>query len=117
MRHLESNLQQACVKWARLQFPVCRELLFAVPNGAHLSKIQASILKGEGMTAGVSDLLLLHPSSDGQWCGLAIEMKTEKGRQSEWQKAWQKELEETGCYRYEVVRSFEQFRKLINDYL
>ena len=117
MRHDESHLQQVCLKWARMQFPVCRELLFSVPNGAHLSLMQAKILKGEGMTSGVADMLLLHPSEDGRWCGLAIEMKAGKGRQSQRQKEWQKALDETGCYRYEVVRSFDDFRKLINEFL
>lgn len=117
MRHIESHLQQVCVKWARLQFPVCRELLFSVPNGAHLSMMQAKILKGEGMTSGVADMLLLHPSADGQFCGLAIEFKTSKGRQSERQKAWQTALEDAGCYFYAVVRSFDEFRELINNYL
>ena len=79
--------------------------------------VQARILKAEGMTAGVADMLLLHPSADGRWAALAIEFKTAKGKQSTYQKAWQTELEKPGCYRYEVVRSFEQFRDLINNYL
>lgn len=117
MRHIESHIQQVCLRWARMQFPVCRELMFSVPNGAHLSMVQARILKAEGMTAGVADMLLLHPSADGRWAALAIEFKTAKGKQSTYQKAWQTELEKPGCYRYEVVRSFEQFRDLINNYL
>ena len=117
MKHLESKLQQACLKWARFQYPECRKLLFSVPNGAHLSQVQARILKAEGMTAGVPDMILWHPSADRRHYGLAIEFKTEKGRQSEYQKAFQKALEGTGCYRYEVVRDFEQFRKLLTDYL
>lgn len=117
MKHLESHIQQVCLKWARLQYPVCQVLMFSVPNGAHLSAIQARILKAEGMTAGVADMLLLHPSADGKWEVLAIEFKTAKGRQSPLQKKWQVEFERTGRHRYEVVRSFEQFRKLINDYL
>ena len=55
--------------------------------------------------------------ADGRWAALAIEFKTTKGKQSPLQKAWQTELEKPGCYRYEVVRSFEQFRDLINNYL
>ena len=117
MRHIESHLQQVCLKWARLQFPVCRRLLFSVPNGAHLSQMQAKILKGEGMTAGVADMLFLHPSSDGTYAGLAIEFKTAKGRQSDLQKEWQVALEEVGCYFYAVVRSFDDFRKLLDNYL
>lgn len=117
MRHIESHIQQVCLRWARMQFPVCRELMFSVPNGAHLSMVQAKILKAEGMTAGVADMLLLRPSADGRYAALAIEFKTAKGKQSTYQKAWQTELEKPGCYRYEVVRSFEQFRDLINNYL
>lgn len=117
MRHIESHLQQVCLRWARLQFPVCRELMFSVPNGAHLSMMQAKILKGEGMTAGVADVLFLHPSADRKYYGLAIEFKVAKGRQSERQKAWQKALEAVGCYKYEVVRTFEEFKDLITSYL
>lgn len=117
MRHLESHLQQVCLRWARLQFPVCRKLLFSVPNGAHLSAVQARILKAEGMTAGVADMLLLHPSADGRWAALAVEFKTATGRQSPLQKDWQAELENVGCYYYAVVRSFNEFRVLLNNYL
>lgn len=117
MRHLESRLQAACVRWARLQFPVCRKLLFAVPNGYRTSVTQARIAKEEGLVSGVADLLLLHPSEDGTYAGLCIEFKTEKGRQSENQKAWQKAIESVGCYRYEIVRTFGQFQSLLNGYL
>lgn len=117
MRHPESHLQQVCLRWARLQFPVCRKLMFSVPNGAHLSQIQARILKAEGMTAGVADILFLHPSKDGKWCGLAIEFKYGKGRQSDLQKEWQKALEATGCYCYEQVRSFDEFRTILTDWV
>lgn len=116
MKHIESHIQQVCVKWARLQFPQCRDLLFAVPNGAHLSQLQAKILKGEGMTSGVADMLLLHPSSDGHFSGLAIEFKTAKGRQSDRQRAWQEALEATGTYFYAVVHSFDEFRDLLENY-
>jgi hypothetical protein len=91
--------------------------MFSVPNGAHLSAIQARILKAEGMTAGVADVLFLHPSTDGAYAGLAIEFKTSKGRQSQLQKDWQAELENVGCYYYAVVRSFDEFRVLLNNYL
>ena len=114
MRHPESHLQQVCLRWARLQHPVCRKLLISVPNGAHISLMQAKILKGEGMLAGASDLLLLVPKDNVPY--LAIEMKTEKGRLSEYQKEFRDAVQEQGG-RYEVVRSFEEFRKLIDEYL
>ena len=117
MRHLESRLQAACVRWARLQFPECRKLLFAVPNGYRTSVSQARIAKEEGLVSGVADILLLHPSADGKHAGLAIEFKTEKGRLSENQKAWASALLLTGLYRYEVVRTFGQFQRLLSEYL
>lgn len=113
MRHLESSLQQTCVRWARYQYPVLRTLLFAVPNGYRTSASQARIAKAEGLVAGVADLILARPSDDGQYAVLFIEMKTSKGRQSDFQKAFQSAVEEQGIYKYEVVRSFEEFQRLI----
>lgn len=115
MRHLESHLQQICLKWARLQYPLCRVLLFSVPNGAHLSQVQARILKAEGMTAGVPDMIFMQHSADYKYACLCIEFKTEKGRQSEHQKAFEEALPKD--YRYDIVRSFEQFKELIDYYL
>jgi hypothetical protein len=114
MRHIESNLQQSCVTWFRLQYPKLSWLLFAVPNGGGRRKVEAAIMRVEGVMPGVSDLLLLVPS-----CGfhaLCIEMKTSTGRQSEAQKNWQKSVEEFG-YLYVVCRSFEEFASAVNHYL
>lgn len=117
MRHLESRLQSACVRWARLQYPVCRTLLFAVPNGYYTTASQARIAKAEGLVSGVADLILLHPSCDDSYAGLCIEMKTAKGRQSENQKIFQQAVKEQGLYYYAVVRSFEEFKDLLTSYL
>ena len=117
MRHLESRLQAACVRWARYQYPVCRKMLFSVPNGIHTSATQAQVAYAEGLVAGVSDLILLHPSADHRYYALCIEMKTAKGKQSDYQKAWEKELEKTQLYQYALVRSFEEFKTTINNYL
>lgn len=114
MRHDESNLQIACVRWFRLQFPSIAPLLFSVPNGGRRDAVTGAILKAEGAVAGVSDLLLLLPS--GVHHGLCIEMKTAKGKQSDAQKEWQKAVEAVG-YKYAVVRSFAQFADLIDDYI
>ena len=67
-----------------------------------------------GVTAGVSDSLMLIPR--GKWNGLCIEYKREDGRQSEAQKVWQRKVEAQG-FRYEVVRSLEQFKELVREYL
>lgn len=114
MKQDEHLLQCACVQWFAYQWPQYDGLLFAVPNGGARSKATAGKLKAEGVTAGVADLLLLIPSQG--FHGLAIEMKTEDGRQSPAQKAWQAKVEAMG-YKYVVVRSLEQFISEINDYL
>lgn len=71
-------------------------------------------MKGEGVTAGVSDLILLFPTKKHH--GLCIEMKTPTGTHQDSQKEWQHLVEAAG-YRYAICRSFEQFRDLIWGYL
>ena len=115
-RHIESQLQRQCVAWFRLQYPKHAKLLFAVPNGGGRSRVEAAIMKAEGVTAGVSDLILLEPR--GGYGALCIEMKTgsKSSRQSESQKEWQKATEEAGN-RYVVVRSLEIFQAVVNEYM
>lgn len=110
----EHRIQCACVRWFAYQYPQYDGLLFAVPNGGHRDKVTAAMMKAEGVTAGVADLLLLVPSKGHH--ALCIEMKTEKGRQSPEQKAWQKKAENQG-YKYVVCRSLGQFIEIINNYL
>lgn len=114
MRHLESRIQIACVRWFMYEYPQYAGLLFHVPNGGYRKKTTAIIMKQEGVVSGVADLILLVPNKDSH--GLCIEMKTEKGRQSDNQKVWQFKVTEQG-YQYEVVRSVEQFIDVINAYL
>lgn len=99
-----------------MQYRALAKLLFAVPNGGGRSKVEAAIMQGEGVTPGVSDLILL--VARGGYNGLCIEMKTEakSSKQSEDQEAWQKLVEAQG-YKYVVCRSLEQFRSVINEYL
>ena len=114
MKHNESRLQQACVMWFRLQYPEYSGMLVAVPNGVATTATQGRILKAEGMTAGVADLLLLLPRK-GYGC-LCIEMKTDKGLQRESQKRWQQQTEQAGN-KYVVCRNFDQFHDAVVDYL
>jgi hypothetical protein len=67
-----------------------------------------------GVVKGVSDTLMFIPR--GRWHGLCVEYKREDGYQSQAQKDWQSKVEAQG-YRYEVVRSLEEFKRLVNDYL
>ncbi len=114
MKHTESRLQSGCVQWFRLQYPSLAKLLIAVPNGGRRGKIEASIMKGEGVTAGVSDLLLLIPRK--KYGCLGIEMKIKGNYQSVSQKQWQERFE-AGGNKYAVCHSLDEFMSVIKDYL
>ena len=113
-RDLEHRLQCACVRWFRLAYPKHRHNLFAVPNGGYRTPATAAKIKAEGALPGVSDLILL--IARGGYHGLLFEMKTDKGRQSEAQREWQRLIEADG-YKYVVVRSIEEFIKVVEAYL
>lgn len=111
-KHNESRLQSACVKWFRLQYPYL--LLFAIPNGGKRSLIEAKIMKGEGVLAGVADLFLSEPK--GEFHGLYIEMKVDKGQQTDNQKWFEQKAKERG-YQYVVSRSLDNFMEVVKQYL
>ena len=113
-RHIESQIQRNCKKWFDYQYPQFAPLLFAVPNGGLRGKVEAAIMKAEGMTAGVSDMILL--VSKKGYTSLCIEFKTAKGRQTQHQKDWQRIAEIHGN-KYVIVRSFDDFVKAITAYL
>lgn len=116
MRHIESQIQKDCVTWFRLQYPKIGRLLFAVPNGGVRNAKEAAIMKGEGVTAGVADLILLYPS--GGFHSLCIEFKTssKSSRQTPTQKEWQA-LAEAHGNKYIVCRSLEDFQQVIRAYI
>ena len=75
MKHNEDNLQAACVKWFRLQYP--DYLIYAVPKGGFRNVIEAARMKRCGVTAGVPDLTVVLPN-ETVW----IELKVKGGRVS-----------------------------------
>lgn len=110
----ESNLQMACKKYFDLHHPNFAPLLFAVPNGGKRNLNTARIMKAEGVVAGVADMILL--VSNSQFNALCIEFKTEKGKQTENQRNWQRVAENNGS-KYVIIRTFEEFCTTINDYI
>ena len=114
MKHIESKLQQNCIRWFRYQFPDFTKMMFAVGNGGYRNSREAAIMKAEGVTAGVADAILL--VSRHGFNSLCIEFKTEKGGQTELQKEWQKHAELNGN-KYVICRTVEEFMKEINEYL
>lgn len=111
----EHRLQVACVRWFKYQYPSIAYALFAVPNGGRRDVTTGAKLKAEGALAGVSDLILL--KSNDKYGALLIEMKTPKGKQSQYQKQWEKDITKHNEYKYIVCHSFEEFQKGVNEYL
>lgn len=113
----EGKIQASCVAWMHNTYPEYRGLYFAVQNENSRADSNAStgaIRRAVGVVSGVSDTILLIPR--GKWNALCVEFKTEVGRQSDTQVEWQRKVEAQG-YRYEVIRSLEEFKKLIVEYL
>jgi len=113
----EGKIQAECFAWFWNTYPQYRKCLFHVPNENDRSDsniIQGAIRKSMGVVAGVSDFLLL--VARGKYHGLCIEMKDEHGQQKPAQKEWQK-IVEAQNYRYEICRSLEQFKQIIEEYL
>lgn len=122
MRHEESNLQQECVAWFRSEYPQYAMLLTHVPNEGNGNRITGSIRKAEDVVPGVPDLLLFMPANFStdeitqMYYLLGLEFKTKKGNQSQVQKDFQKIFEAAG-YMYVIIRSKEQFKEVINNYI
>lgn len=87
-------------------------LLYHVPNEGKRSKITGSILKSQGLKAGVPDLCL--PVARGVYHGLYIELKYGKNKLSDNQKQW---LTLLGDQRYFAVACWggdQAFQTLLN---
>ena len=100
-RHIESQIQIQMVKWFRLQYP--RYIIAAIPNGGQRSALEAKIMKGEGVLAGFSDLIVIAKENV-----LFVEVKTKDGKQSDLQIKFQSDVERLG-FQYSICRSLEDF--------
>ena len=115
-QHKESELQIQCVRWFAYEYPYLRMLLYHPKNeGTANGRVRGAIAKAEGVVAGVADLILQAPTTDGLSC-LAIEMKTPAGRQSQEQKLFEKYIVIAGG-QYAIIRSFEGFKTIVNQYV
>lgn len=114
MRHLEENLQIVCVRWFAMQYREYATLLHHSPNGGKRNAREAARFKEMGTRPGFPDLLLLHPN--GNYHFLAIELKTDKGRQSHYQRQWQDMIEREGGM-YVIIRSLQQFIDTVDTYM
>lgn len=90
MRHIEHQYQAAVIQWCKYLEPQYPELkfLFAIPNGlvGRLKPVQRARAKAEGYKAGPPDICIPFPR--GKYCGMWIEMKSDKGTLSDAQHAF-----------------------------
>lgn len=112
----ESQIQQACIDWFKLQHRALWEqgVLFHIANEGIRVAGMGSRAKREGVVRGVADLCLAMPRHG--YGALYIEMKTRSGRQSKEQIAWGNNISKHGN-KYVVCRSLDEFRVIITRYL
>lgn len=102
-----------------LQRQICDELLrpleragklafYAVPNGGWRSPVEAGIMVGQGVRAGVPDLVVLFPGGRS----LYAELKAAKGRLSPKQELWRDKLMGMG-FSWCLVQSVEDMQSAI----
>src|SRR3989304_5904987 len=102
----EDQLQQQIITWYNNTFCLknqdLRHVIFSVPNGGSRNIIEAKKMKATGLLSGVSDLIILQPNKT-----IFIELKIEKGIQSESQKDFEFRVKLLG-FEYHLIRSLEQ---------
>lgn len=108
----ESKIQQEIYQWFQntycLKHHSPRGMILSIPNGGTRNKMEAITLKATGLLPGASDLIVITPNGKI----LFIELKTEKGVQSDVQKDFESRVSALG-YEYHVVKSLEQFKSII----
>lgn len=112
LKNPEAQVCRALWQWFQMQYPkhVNRYLRFEVRQ---TSKVQQSILKGEGNKKGTSDIFIAIPTNDK--AGLWLEVKADKGRLSENQIEFQKEMQPD--YHCETGYGLDQCIKIISQYM
>jgi hypothetical protein len=113
MKTSEDKLQQNIFIWFNNNFCLKtqnpRYYIFSVPNGGSRHIAEAVKLKATGMRAGVSDLIVVLDSKV-----LFIELKIEKGIQSDKQKEFQ-EIVTNLNHKYKIIRSLDEFKNFIHE--
>lgn len=90
------------------------EMMFHVPNEGTQSKVRGHRLKLMGVKRGVPDIIL--PVPKGKYCGLAVELKSLKGKPSADQLIWIDRLRWHG-WRAEICHGWQEAADVIEGYL
>ena len=113
----EMRLQSEVVKYISLQYPKAR---YCASLGGQYQPFQSqrNRAKRTGYSKGFPDLFLYESRTmDGiTYHGLALEIKTNKGRATQEQKEWIEALNERG-YKAEVVKGLPAILDLIDSYM
>lgn len=103
----EHQIQAQIVAYFNATYPNHRKCLFHVQQKAS-NALEGARFKTLGVTAGVSDLILIAPNQV-----YFIELKDDKGKQSDHQKAFQQQAESLG-HNYRIIRSLSEFQALLS---
>lgn len=112
----EDALHVACMDWIRTQ-QMSHPILYWLhhsPNGGARSLKEGIRFKRMGVKRGFPDFLI--PFKSGQWLGLAIELKSDHGVVSAFQKEWMTAFDSYG-YCCGVCRDLDGFIKVVNQFL
>jgi hypothetical protein len=109
MKNEELNIQIAVINHLKLQYP--KALYCASAGGMRTSMGTAKKMKASGYVKGFPDIFIYEPIGDIH--GMAIEMKTRKGKPTKEQKEWQIKLEERGYLSY-ICNGFDEAKEIID---
>ena len=109
-RNDELKIQAQCFRYLRSIGIFCH----SIPNEADgRSVIAQQQLMAAGLTPGVADMLVWWPGKNSDEVELGyLELKTAKGKQSEYQKTFERKCHEAGI-RYDLVRSLDELKDLV----
>ena len=102
----EARIQKEIVMFFNNEYPELRGCL-CYNNNNSVGGLRGKLNKFLGVVKGRSDMVLYYKGFS-----VMIELKTEKGRQSDSQRAWQYLMINQG-FRYYIIRSLEEFKELI----
>lgn len=108
----EYQLQTSIIKYLNLKYP--KLLYCASAGGVRTSMTQAKKMKATGYVKGFPDLFIYEPRE--KYHGLAIEIKTIKGRPSKSQIDWKDKLNNKN-YKAIITYGFDQTIKEVDKYL
>lgn len=103
---VEKELQAKVFAW--LDSVQMSTVIFHVPNGRKLDRLEAIQVRRLGIRRGVADLAVMRDGGRMGW----IELKTSKGQQSDDQIVFEEDCARLG-HPYQVARSIEQVQQVL----